>query len=198
MPAELAQHVALIGLRCSGKSSLGARLARELGCPFVDLDAEIVSEFSRKAPKLDGQPLPPWPRSAGELLASVGEREFRALESRVLGAALRHSPARVIATGGGVVEQAQNRRWLAARALCIWLRVPIDELQRRLRSDPNPRPALLGRDAAEELEELELRRSRLYSEVARLTLDCGRLSTAELCARVIGELERARESRGGG
>src|SRR5579883_2241247 len=41
---ERRYRIALIGLRGAGKSTLGARLAKEMGVPFIELDREIERE----------------------------------------------------------------------------------------------------------------------------------------------------------
>src|SRR5262245_5950724 len=116
--------VALIGLRCSGKTSVGRELARLLDRPLVDLDVELAREFARER-TLDTIP------AAGEILAQQGEPVFRDIEQRALEVALSREDPCVIATGGGVVERSVNRERLHRSAVCVWLRVPIAELERR-------------------------------------------------------------------
>ncbi len=172
--------VALIGLRCSGKSSVGKQLAKQLGRTFVDLDIELARDFT--AGRELAQPL-----AAGEILSTFGESAFRDAEQRSLERVLMRGGACVIATGGGVIERAANRESLKRVATCVWLRVPIAELQRRMRSDGGTRPALLGNDPVTEIADIEARREPLYAEVADHTIECGTLGTAEI-ARQISEL----------
>ena len=86
------QNIILIGMPGSGKTTIGTRLAEQLGKQFVDADAELV--------KRDGRSIP-------EIFAADGEAAFRTLETQVL-ADLGQKSALVIATGGGCVTQAQN------------------------------------------------------------------------------------------
>ncbi len=172
--------VALVGLRCSGKSSVGKRLAEQLKRPFVDLDVELAREFA--AERKLGRPV-----AAGEILTQFGESVFRDAEQRSLERVLMRGEACVIATGGGVIDRAANRESLKRVATCVWLRVPIAELQRRMRSDGGTRPALLGSDPVTEIAEIAARREPLYAEVAAHTIECGTLGTAEI-ARQISEL----------
>src|SRR5688500_15747526 len=79
------RSIVLVGLMGAGKSTVGKRLARRLGLPFVDSDEEI-----ERAAGL----------SAGEVFQRFGERDFRDGERRVV-ARLAEGPVRVIATGGG-------------------------------------------------------------------------------------------------
>ena len=142
--ARRSEVVALIGARCSGKTSAGRELAKRLRWTFVDLDEEIAraDAAAREAGAIE---------SAGKVLERVGEAAFRDLESRALAEVLDRPGPFVLATGGGVVEREENKKLLARRTTCVWLRVAASEMQRRLRADPTPRPALEGLDPVEEL-----------------------------------------------
>lgn len=151
--------LALVGLRCCGKSSLGRQWAERTGAPFADLD-DLLLELTDEQ---DG--------SAGELLASVGEAEFRRRESRALEEYLAHDLPAVLATGGGAILSAANRAVLRERCLVVWLDAPVEVLADRLRADSTRRPSLTGQDPALELGELATQREALYREVAHLRLD---------------------------
>ena len=167
--------LALLGLRCSGKTTVGRLLAAELGLPFLDLDEELV-----RAGRYAG-----WrAASAGELLERAGQAAFRDLEAWCLRRVLEPSQRLVLATGGGVVERPDNRVWLARAARCIYLSVPLEVLAARLRSDPASRPPLLGLDVAEELAELRARREPHYRALAEVVIECGDAPPAELGARI--------------
>ena len=90
------KHLILIGLPGSGKTTVGRLAAERLGLPFSDCDTLIETETGLTIPAI---------------FARQGESGFRAVESRIL-AALCREDTRVIATGGGVVESAENRRLL--------------------------------------------------------------------------------------
>jgi len=174
--------LALLGLRCSGKSTVGRLLAAELGRPFVDLDEEVL-RLGRYAG---------WrAASAGELLALAGPAVFRELEAAAVRRAFEPSPRTVVATGGGVVERADNRVWLARAARCVFLSVPLAELAARLRADPSPRPPLLGgADPAAELPQLLALREPLYRALAETVIECGTDAPERVAARVRAELEK--------
>lgn len=177
-------HVALLGLRCSGKTSVGRRLALLLGRDFVDLDERIVRLFGGE----DTSPA----RSAGLILREEGESRFRDLEESALVETLFAPRPLVIATGGGVVERPANRKRLAGSCACVWLRVPRPELERRLRTDPTPRPSLTGADPVEELEALARRRDPWYAATADLAFDCGLRGAEEVAWAVAAALDPAR------
>jgi shikimate kinase len=176
-PAARTGVVALVGLRCSGKSSVGRELARLLERPFVDLDDEVAF--------LAGTD------TAGAVIEELGLGAFRRLEARALERLLTAGEPGVLATGGGVVEQALNRQWLAQHTRCVWLRADPALLRARLKADPTPRPSLTGADPADELEGLSKRRAPLYAEVAELTVDVGEAPPRALAQRIAALLRPA-------
>lgn len=156
--------IALLGLRASGKTTLGRALAAELGLPFVDLDEELVHSARRAGIRA---------ANAGELLAREGEFLFRSFEADALRRVLEAGPRLVLATGGGVVERDDNRVWLARAARCVLLVVPPEILAARRAADGTLRPALAGNDPREESELLWRRRAPWYRALATLELEFG-------------------------
>lgn len=168
-----ARPIALVGLRASGKTTLGRALAERLTRVFVDLDEEVSREDAALRATNDA-------RTAGEILAKEGEPHFRDLEERALERVLSRTDKIVLATGGGVVERARNRLLLRTRARCVWLVVPVEELQRRMRADPTVRPALLGRDAIAEVAEIAARREPWFRELDAISVETAAAVGVEL------------------
>lgn len=168
-----ARPIALVGLRASGKTTLGKLLAERLGRAFVDLDEEVSREDAalRATNEL---------RAAGEILRDEGEPHFRDLEERALERVLSRTDALVLATGGGVVERARNRLLLRTRARCVWLVVPVEELQRRMRADATARPALLGGDPILEVPEIAARREPWFGEIDAIRVETSAAIGVEL------------------
>ncbi len=171
-PPAPRSRLALIGLRCVGKTSVGRALAELAGLPFVDLDDAILAR-ARERDLPDAA-------SVGEVLRTLGEPRFRELESACLAEELQRPAPRVLATGGGVVELPANRAALRAAAHVLWLRADVDVLRRRLAADPTSRPSLTGADPAAELAALAKRRDPLYASVAAEYLDTSRASLPDL------------------
>jgi len=171
--------IALVGLRGSGKTTVGALLARELGREFVDLDLEIERQHPGER--------------AGEILARVGEAAFRELEARALSEVLARNGPLVLACGGGVVVSEQNRARLRGSAWVVWLEAPVEELSRRLAGDPTPRPALTSAapGSVEELAALRDARQRWYEEVSHLRIRTEGLTPAEVARFLRGGLGAA-------
>jgi shikimate kinase len=170
--------IALVGMRASGKTSVGRVLAEELGMPFVDLDDEIAREAGGEegAERRFA--------CAGDVLAQSGEELFREIESRVLERVLLRTEGVVLATGGGSVVREGNRRLLSERAYVIWLDVPVDELQRRLRADASHRPALLGDDPVAEVAVIARERATAYAKAADWKLVAGLAPVHEITQRI--------------
>ena len=191
------RKIALVGLRASGKSSVGELLARQRGRPFVDLDEEIERLWledqeepgARDPDSLErtlGEAMrEPEPLPAGEILMILGEPAFRRIEAHALREVLARPEPLVLACGGGVVIDAENRRRLRQEAWVIWLQAPSIELARRLQADSTFRPSLTGSGMLEELATLGAQRQPWYEEVAHLAFRTEGL-TPDQVARVVG------------
>lgn len=143
----------LVGLMGVGKTTVGRRLARVLGLPFKDADAEIELAAGR---------------SVADIFADRGEIEFRSGERRVIQRLLNGRPL-VLATGGGAFMDPRTRELIRSRAVSVWLRAELDVLVRRC-SRRNTRPLLQSGDPRETLERLARERYPVYAE-ADLTVE---------------------------
>ncbi len=113
---RLRRQIYLVGFMGSGKSSVGALLARELAWQFIDLDSVI--EAGQQA-------------SIREIFERAGEPFFRQLEGAALAEISKAEPA-VIALGGGTFAQEPNERLIRqAGGTTVWLDCPAEELWRR-------------------------------------------------------------------
>ncbi|MBM3992448.1 MAG: shikimate kinase [Planctomycetes bacterium] len=168
--------IALVGLRCVGKTSVGRELARALGLGFVDLDDAIAWADSEGC---CAQHIP----TVAHVVETLGWDGFRALEARELERVLGSGAALVLATGGGVIERAENRALLRERARVVWLREELPVLRERL-ARGSERPSLTGASPADELASIAQLREPLYREVADLVLDAAGSSPQELALRL--------------
>lgn len=154
-------HVVLMGLRASGKSAVGERLAGVLGVAFTDLDDLTADALGEE--------------QAGVALARHGEARFRDAEADGLERVL-HGPARVVALGGGTPTGPRAYRMLvdargADLVRLVYLHADAPTLQRRLEADPTPRPSLTGCGTIAEVEQVYARRDPLYRELADFMVD---------------------------
>lgn len=166
--------ISLVGLPGSGKSSVGRQLARRLQLPFVDSDQKIEELLGC---------------SIREYFEQVGEELFRDCESTVLDE-LTCSNVGVLATGGGSVMRAENRRFLRERTQVVYLRSTPEEVYRRLRYDQK-RPLLQVADPLQRIKKLFAERDPMYREVAHFIIETGRPSVGTLVNMIVMQLELA-------
>ena len=156
-------NIFLIGLMGAGKTSVGRLLARRLGKTFYDCDQEVERATGVRIPVV---------------FEIEGETGFRAREARMRAELVQRANI-VLATGGGAVLSAHNRRLLAAHGIVVYLRAAAQDLWQRTRHDRN-RPLLQGPDPLAKLTELYLERDPLYSEIADVIIDTGNQSLGTL------------------
>lgn len=106
----------LIGLMGAGKTTVGRRLAKQLGFDFVDSDAEI--ELAAAC-------------SISDIFAIHGEAIFRDLEKRVIKRLLERQRV-VVATGGGAWIQPDVRELILQKGLSVWLKADLETLLDRV------------------------------------------------------------------
>ena len=167
---EGASNIVLVGPMGAGKSAVGALLARRLGLPLIDLDALLEAEAGARI---------------ADLFRDEGEAAFRARESVLLARRLA-ADGQVVATGGGAVLAAANRRQLRERGLVAWLQADPDTQVSRLEGCRD-RPLLEGTDRRARLDALAAERDPLYREIADLAID-----TRGLDAEAVAEVLAAR------
>jgi shikimate kinase len=152
-PLVTARPLALVGFMGSGKSVVGAIVAQRAGAPFRDLDLLIENEA--------GMPI-------AKIFSSGGEAAFRALETRLLPAALE--PGYIVALGGGSLIDDSNWNVVSRAAMTVYLEVPFVTMWERIRRLTG-RPLASGR-SREEVEALfEKRRTRYEQAMHRVSGD---------------------------
>jgi shikimate kinase len=155
----------------AGKSTIGRHLAKSLGLEFVDSDHEIERRTGASIP----------------LIFDVeGEAGFRQREKKIVDELTRRNGI-VLATGGGVVLDADNRACLRERGQVIYLYATVEQLLARTAKDRN-RPLLQTADPRARLQELLQARDALYREVADVVVDTGgrtaRSAEREILAKI--------------
>ena len=162
--------VILIGLRGSGKTTLGRAFAAEGARTFTDLD-ELTPRMMGRA-------------SVAEAWQKDGEEAFRLGECRALVKALA-TPGQVLALGGGTPTAPGAKELLVAqqreaRAVIVYLRADADALRARLaKADNAHRPSLTGSGVLDEVEGLLARRDPMYLALADEVVEVGGLSESE-------------------
>ena len=164
-------NVFLIGPMGSGKTSIGQRLARLLDLEFLDCDHEL--EVATGA-------------SVSLIFDVEGEEGFRSRETRMLEQLTAQSNV-LVATGGGVILNEENRNILRERGTVVYMKTSVSQQLRRLNRDRS-RPLLQTADRREKLTRLAEERNPLYREIADIEFparNSGLDSVAEELARII-------------
>lgn len=174
---RLDRPLVLVGLMGVGKSTVGRRLAKRLGLPFVDSDSAIEDAAGY---------------SPAEMFERFGEQDFRDGERRLV-ARLVEGEVRVIATGGGAYVDPRTRELLNERAITIWLDAPVDILADRT-SRRDTRAQLRQGDPKTTLERLSEERRPSY-EQAHIHVKSGDGAHREVVEAIVDALERYLGSR---
>ncbi|MBF6348607.1 shikimate kinase [Nocardia flavorosea] len=163
-------RVVLIGPPGAGKTTIGRKLARELGVELYDTDAGIEETSGRSIP---------------EIFAGDGEPGFRRLEEEVVGRAL-HNQRGVVSLGGGAVL-SESTRALLRECTVVYLEISIAEGLRRTGAT-NTRPLLGGADPDTKYREIMRIRRPLYREVASVRVRTDGRSPGRVVRAIMGKL----------
>jgi len=164
MRTDCPQNIILIGMPGAGKSSVGVLLAKRLGYQFVDTDLLMQGEAHCRLQ---------------QIIAHHGLAAFKELEERVVCKLATHRS--VVATGGSVVYSSNAMAHLREIGRLVFLDLPLDELQRRVR---NMDSRGLVIDPGETFADLYARRIPLYQQHAELIIPCGGLTQEDIAATV--------------
>jgi shikimate kinase len=167
-------NVFLIGPMGSGKTAVGRHLARMLRFTFHDSDADVESRTGV---------------DIAFIFEKEGESGFRVREKESI-ERLTRLEAIVLATGGGAVIEADNRRALAERGVVVYLATSIDQQLERTRHGRH-RPLLNDTDPEQKLQELMQRRALLYAEIADFTVSTDGRRVQLVAEEIHQELRRA-------
>lgn len=175
MPAEPVRHILFCGTAGSGKSTVGALVARALGRDFIDIDRAV-----ERAAGI----------SVSAIFARDGEAAFRHAERAAVVRALAAPKPSVISLGGGALENDETLAD-ARRHTLVWLKATVPTLATRL-SGNGDRPLLNG-DPLAKLHALAAEREPRYRQ-AHVIVDAS-LAPKGVAASVLEAL-RAHEPVG--
>jgi XRE family transcriptional regulator, aerobic/anaerobic benzoate catabolism transcriptional regulator len=146
---ERMKRIALIGLRGAGKSTLGAKLAKALAAPFVELDREVEREAGT---------------SLSEIFLLYGQSGYRRYERRSLERVLERNERAVIATGGSIVSEPGTYDLLLSSCFTVWLKAAPEEHMARVIAQGDTRPMAGNDQAMEDLRRILDGRAMLYNQ----------------------------------
>jgi shikimate kinase len=166
---EIIKPLYLIGYRCTGKSTTGKLLANLLGCPFFDTDRIIEEKFKTTIAKMVKQ---------------RGWEYFRQKERQVL-LDTRQPSNTVVATGGGIVLDPENRRFIQTHGICAWLFADSATIVKRLLADiksHESRPRFSSDSLSLETQKILALRTPLYREIGQIQINTSCHSPKEAAA----------------
>lgn len=150
------RKIYLVGFMGCGKSAIGRRLSYFLKMPYYDMDHEIVRQQGMSIP---------------EIFEKFGEARFREIETEFL--QNFRDEACIIATGGGVAVNEENRKIMRKSGLVFFLDAKFEDIYMRIRNDKN-RP-IVQKSTERDLEELYNSRRKFYREAGHIqVLTAGR------------------------
>jgi len=155
----------------AGKTTIGRLLSQQLGLEFLDSDHEIEASTGVDIPTI---------------FEYEGEAGFREREEKVIDELTQRSGL-LLATGGGVVKNPNNRNYLGARGTVIYLQVSVKEQLRRTRHDRG-RPLLQTENPRALLEKMALERSPLYAEIADHSFDTDNKTAKHVVSEIMATL----------
>ncbi len=160
-------NIYLVGIMGVGKTTIGRKLAKLINKPFIDTDQELE--------KRNGVTI-------NHIFDIEGEAGFRLRETRLL-KELGQEFNGIIATGGGIVTQAENLEVLANSGKVIYLKASLGTLWSRLRNSSS-RPLLQTQNPKQKLAELITLREPMYESAATHVVSVGKGSTFQMAKRV--------------
>ena len=173
MPENPSRNIALTGFMAVGKSAVGRTLAKTLKRRFVDLDRTIEKKEGKKI---------------RDIFTERGEAYFRQLERQALSEVLEQKN-QVIATGGGVVMDAENLRLLKDKTFLVCLTASVDVLLNRV-GNAAKRPLLRVPNRQQRIEELLAQRAKNYAQ-AHAQVDTSERTIDQVVDKIIEHLNAA-------
>ena len=165
----------LIGYRCSGKTTIGKSVARAIGWSFVDSDIWVIKACGK---------------SIQDIIDTEGWNAFRRLEHSTIKQICTHD-RQVVATGGGVVLDADNVKAIKNSGMVVWLDASAETIRKRMVEDRNSkhfRPALTDRGRIEEIEDMLSQRNPYYMSASDFFIHTDDLPPGEITRRIIERL----------
>jgi shikimate kinase len=167
------RNIFLVGPMGAGKTTIGRYLAAALGYDFDDSDHEIQQRTGVDIPTI---------------FEFEGEQGFRHREAQVIDA-LTQREHLVLATGGGVILNPENRKRLTSRGWVIYLFCSPEQQYERTARDRN-RPLLQTDNPLQKLKDLMVQRDPLYRQVADLVITTEKRTATTVVREIRKRLEQ--------
>lgn len=160
--------ISVIGMPGSGKSTVGAMLARALGLELVDADGLIEAQEQQ---------------TLQQIMDTRGNAVFRAIEEQVLTQMPLFSS--VISTGGSVIYSEKIMARLSAHSTVVYLRARFETIEYRVSLAPHRG---IASDGEQTLRDLYEERVPLYERYGNIVVDCDDVTPEQITATIIQQL----------
>lgn len=111
-------NIVLVGMPGSGKTVIGKKIAEKLDMRFLDTDTLIEEKADNK--------------KVMDIIKNDGQKVFRALEKNQI-KSLEFTKGSIISTGGGSVEEKDNRKILRKNSIVFYIERDISKLETKNR-----------------------------------------------------------------
>jgi len=167
------KNIVLIGMRGSGKTTVGKLLAKKMNKQYLELDDLIAKKLGMKIPAI---------------VEKKGWSYFREKESEVAQEVALHAD-KIISTGGGIVIKDVNIKVLKKNSVFIFLNASAKTLVKRIGEDSN-RPFLTkAKSRQEDIENVLKERMKLYKKAADYLIDTDNLNSYEVADQIIRRIK---------
>jgi len=169
-------RIFIVGPAASGKTTIGKKLAKFLKVDFFDTDEKIEEKSGVNIS---------W------IFDVEGEEGFRKREKQIL-SDTKNLESCVISTGGGIVLDKKNRKFISSTGIVVYLSVSLKTQIQRTLLDKS-RPLLKGKDKKEVLAKQFLERKNFYAEIADITIEEEKESRSKILENIILLLRKREE-----
>ncbi|HTL52438.1 MAG TPA: shikimate kinase [Planctomycetota bacterium] len=172
-------NIFLVGLRGSGKTTVGKLLAHHLYRPFIDTDQMIAERQGC---------------SIAEVFHTRGEASFRHMETATLQEVVFFHGGAVVSTGGGIILRAGNRELMRREGLVFHLSAPPEILYQRIAKDADSdslRPSLNGLTGLEDMRATWHKRELLYEAARHFEIPVENRLPQEVMEAIVAHLPKA-------
>ena len=158
-------HLIFIGFMGVGKTTVGRRVAKQLGLKFCDLDAKIVQKNG----------------TIQSIFKDQGEPYFRDIEYKTFASSLKVTNPLVISTGGGIITHKPSLNCLEKCSNVIWLQASYETVLKRVCYDAKNKRPLVD----DQFQERFNSRQSLYESVASFTVNVDYIRIEEVAEKII-------------
>jgi shikimate kinase len=150
-------NIIIIGLKATGKTTIGKALSKEIGYDFIDLDKIIVE-------------MDPEYNNCRDIFTKKGKEYFRASETKAL-KKLSDRRNSVIAIGGGAVVEKDNQDIISKMGTIVYLSDDQEKIFHRIESSGIP-PFFDPNNPKVSFKKMLNKREKIYEKMADIKIDC--------------------------